>query len=173
MKRALTTLAALVLATAGILVTAAPAVAQELAVCEVNSQVITIDTASNTAELEYYLYCPIAVGYQAPVTAWCTGEGSGDRSSLIAAWTDTEDACSFSDGGGYIGVAIVDITRQYVLTPVLALAQQIGGGIAIEGVVFVPSIQNTEVTGNFSVLGNELRIDDNELVPAPFVFTDE
>jgi hypothetical protein len=172
MKRALSAMAVMVVAVAGVLVSATPAAAEELATCLVNSEDVTIDTTDNNATIEYTLYCPVIVGYQSPATAVCFGEGTGDRSSAIFAWTSTEDECVFSYGSAVIGVAIIQVSRQYALSPLIGTSLETGGGLDIDGFL-APSIQNSEVAGHFTGSDGALDITKNALVPAPYVLLTE
>lgn len=172
MKRVLIAISALVLAAGGVLIFATPAAAAVVAACVVSEEQVTIDTDNNTATIEYELYCPVQLGeYEAPGTATCTGEGSGDQSSVLLAWTNTEDECHFYDNGGYVGVVFIDMSRQFVLAPLSGLGVEAGAGVALEG-IFEPSVQNSDVPINYFNDDDEL-IMTNVSVSAPFVIVDE
>lgn len=167
MKRVLSAMIVSVLATAGILVSATPAAAQELATCLVDSQEVSINTSSNTATIDYELYCPVIVGYEFPATAVCSGTGTGDRSSLISAWANTEDECVFSSDGYVIGISTISVSRTFVSTPFTGDVLEVGAGVNVSGLLS-PSVQNSEVAGHFSTAGDFFNIVNNEAVPGPY-----
>ena len=173
MERALTALAAVFLAIAGVLVPATPAMALELelATCLVDNEEIVIDTGDNTATVEYTLDCPFTYGYEGSATAECTGEGSGDRSSSIAGWTSTVDSCVFSNGSGYIGASSIEVNRTIVFAPLLGTSEYVGGGTDVEG-LFSPSTQESEVTGNFTTLGDTVTLTNNQTFTSPWVLAE-
>jgi hypothetical protein len=133
MKRVLSILAILALAGGGLLAVAAPASAEDVATCTISDESVDIDTTANTASINYDIYCPVIVGYTAPATASCAGSGTGDQSSAILAWSETTDECDFTSGGSVIGVAHIDMTRQFALTPLTGLSAEVGTGLDVEG----------------------------------------
>ena len=167
MKRVLNILAALTLAAAGVLVAGSPAAAQEIAACLVSNETITINTASNTSAISYDLSCPVILGYESPGTAACSGSGPGDRASLINAWTSTEDTCDFTSDGDVVGQAVFDMDRTWVLVPVTGSSTEAGTGVELEGGLFAPSVEDSEVAGHFTVSGNYLTVTSASL-PANF-----
>jgi hypothetical protein len=151
MKRVLSILAVVALAGGGLLAVASPAMAAEVAACTYSDENVEIDTTANTATVQYDIYCPAIVGYPSPATASCTGSGTGDQSSAILAWADTEDVCDFTSGGVTIGVATFDMDRQFALTPLTGVSVEGGTGLDVEG--FLDNdVEASAATGRYTVM---------------------